>query len=106
MHIGHSITEKLKRCDRAEGNEFCLKRKHGSIFPLLLKSGSLVFMATTQNFKSAFSNIPSLTKALVTSLIVLSCAAYIYTYRTQIEANDPEAIVYQKCPVVGILPGL
>ncbi|KAI8143946.1 eukaryotic integral membrane protein-domain-containing protein [Fennellomyces sp. T-0311] len=57
---------------------------------------------------SAFSNIPPLTKALVTSLIVLSCASYIYIYRLRVNADDPdsEANLFQGCPFIGVLPGL
>ena len=63
-------------------------------------------MATSAAFKSAFSNIPPLTKALVTSLIVLSCASYIYIYRLQLNADDPETSLFQGCPFIGVLPGL
>ncbi|KAI9278971.1 eukaryotic integral membrane protein-domain-containing protein [Phascolomyces articulosus] len=63
-------------------------------------------MATSATLKSAFSNIPPLTKALVTSLIVLSCASYIYIYRLQLNADDPDAVLFLGCPFIGVLPGL
>ncbi|KAI9317920.1 eukaryotic integral membrane protein-domain-containing protein [Dichotomocladium elegans] len=63
-------------------------------------------MATSQTFKSALSNIPALTKALVTTLVVLSCSSYIYTYRAQASAENPDDIAFSGCPFIGILPGL
>ncbi|KAI7884262.1 DUF1751-domain-containing protein [Lichtheimia hyalospora FSU 10163] len=64
-------------------------------------------MATSQSLKSALSNIPSLTKAFVTTLVALSCTSYIYTYRLQLTADDPtETNVFLGCPFIGVLPGL
>lgn len=62
-------------------------------------------MALSQTFKLAFSNVPVLTKTLVTTLLVLSCTSYIYTYRASISTDDPDTTVFVGCPFIGILPG-
>ncbi|ORY95400.1 eukaryotic integral membrane protein-domain-containing protein [Syncephalastrum racemosum] len=64
-------------------------------------------MASSQTIRTAFSNIPPLTKAMVTTLLVLSCASYIYSYRAQLNAeDDPSTTAFLGCPFIGLLPGL
>ncbi|KAG0180543.1 hypothetical protein DFQ29_000496 [Apophysomyces sp. BC1021] len=62
-------------------------------------------MTMSQTFKAAVSNVPPLTKALVTTLIVLSSASYLYIYRQQTYAV-PDAIILPLCPFIGLVPGL
>lgn len=79
----------------------------GSRADLLSLSSNPLRMATSQTLKSALSNIPSLTKAFVTTLVALSCTSYIYSYRLQLSADDStETNVFLGCPFIGVLPGL
>lgn len=55
--------------------------------------------------KAIVANVPSLTKALVSTLLCLSIASQIYIYRLNQE-SDPESIILSICPFIGLLPGL
>lgn len=57
------------------------------------------------SIKAIVANVPSLTKALVSTVFLCSMASYIYIYRLKSEA-DPDSIVLSICPFIGLLPGL
>ncbi|KAK4509023.1 uncharacterized protein ATC70_007372 [Mucor velutinosus] len=54
--------------------------------------------------KSLVANVPSLTKALVSTVLCLSIASYIYIYRLQLDA-DPDTTPLSISPFIGLLPG-
>ncbi|KAF7728102.1 hypothetical protein EC973_006617 [Apophysomyces ossiformis] len=62
-------------------------------------------MAMSQTFKTTLYNVPPLTKALVTTLIVLSTASYLYIYKQQLD-QDPDENLLPLCPFIGLLPGI
>ncbi|KAI8388849.1 eukaryotic integral membrane protein-domain-containing protein [Radiomyces spectabilis] len=62
-------------------------------------------MTAAQALKASLSNVPSLTKALVTSVVLLSGASYVYIYRQQLNAV-PEATIPNICPLIGLVPGM
>lgn len=69
-------------------------------------SGSKVkkknFLGLTMSFKmNLVTNVPSLTKALVSTLFCVSVGCYVYIYRTSLD--EPKQIV---CPFIGLVPGL
>lgn len=126
MLIGtRSLSHIITAFDNNKGLK-CDRRNVGSTVPKLAKARILLGsradllltsthttnpttlrMATSQTLKSALSNIPSLTKAFVTTLVALSCTSYIYIYRLQLTADDPaETNAFLGCPFIGILPGL
>lgn len=55
--------------------------------------------------KAIIANVPSLTKALVSTVLGCSLAAYVYIYRLQVDA-DPDTEILSICPFIGLLPGL
>jgi hypothetical protein len=55
--------------------------------------------------KSLVANVPSLTKALVSTVLCLSIASYIYIYRLKLDA-DPDTTPLSISPFIGLLPGL
>jgi hypothetical protein len=57
------------------------------------------------SIKAIVANVPSLTKALVSTVLCLSLGSYVYIYRLQTEA-DPDTIPLSICPFIGLLPGL
>jgi hypothetical protein len=57
------------------------------------------------SLKSVVANVPSLTKALVTTLVCTSLASYIYIYRLELNA-EPDHPPVPVCPFIGLLPGL
>jgi hypothetical protein len=57
------------------------------------------------SIKAIVANVPSLTKALVSTVLCFSIASYVYIYRLRLEA-DPETEVLSICPFIGLVPGL
>lgn len=55
--------------------------------------------------KNAVTNIPTLTKSLLISLIIFSGMGFIYVYRQQ-QQQETEGIILYHCPFIGIIPGL
>lgn len=51
------------------------------------------------------NNVPSLTKALVSSVFCLSTVSFIYIYRLKLE-QETDQIPLSICPYIGLLPGL
>ncbi|OBZ80275.1 hypothetical protein A0J61_11676, partial [Choanephora cucurbitarum] len=54
--------------------------------------------------KTIVANVPSVTRALVLTLLSLSIASYVYIYRLQLEA-DADTPIVSICPFIGLLPG-
>ncbi|EIE87993.1 hypothetical protein G6F46_011371 [Rhizopus delemar] len=50
------------------------------------------------------NNVPSLTKALVSSVFCLSTVSFIYIYRLRLE-QETDQIPLSICPYIGLLPG-
>lgn len=57
------------------------------------------------NIKAIVANVPSLTKALVSTVLCFSIISYVYIYRLQTDA-DSDTVPLSICPFVGLLPGL
>ncbi|KAI8099748.1 eukaryotic integral membrane protein-domain-containing protein [Halteromyces radiatus] len=55
-------------------------------------------------FKTVVTNVPALTKALLTSVLMITGMASIYIYRQQLNSDTP--LVYFHCPLLGLVPGL
>lgn len=62
------------------------------------------FFSSSLNMNlNLLANVPSLTKVLVSTVLLVSITSYIYTYQQILEDDQTPLAI---CPYIGLLPGL
>ncbi|ORX56798.1 DUF1751-domain-containing protein [Hesseltinella vesiculosa] len=56
------------------------------------------------SWKTVISNVPALTKTLLSCVVVASGLGSIYVYRQSLESDTP--LEHTHCPLIGLVPGL
>ncbi|CAO3580925.1 unnamed protein product [Absidia cylindrospora] len=55
-------------------------------------------------FKAAVTNVPTLTKSLLSTVLIVTGMAYVYIYRQNLDSDTP--LTHSHCPLLGLVPGM